>query len=285
MIPIIDTHQHLWDLSLFRLNWLSGAGKLNKSFVMEDYFEATEGLNVVKTVYMEVDVAEDQQVLEAEYVIDLCQRDDNPMVGAVIGGRPASEDFPAYVKRFAGNPAIKGVRQVLHGGGTPEGTCLQPEYLRGVRLLGENGLRFDLCLPSAFLLDAAKIADLCPDTRFVLDHCGNANVQVKEREQWKRDLAEVAKRENVVCKISGIIASADPDNWTAEDLAPIILHCAEVFGKERIIFASDWPVCTLGAPLKQWVGALKEIVHSWSEADQKKLFHDNAHRFYALEGE
>ncbi len=285
MIPILDTHQHLWDLSLFRLPWLEGASSIKKNHVMQDYFEATEGLNVVKTIYMEVAVADDQISQEAEYVIDLCGQDDNPMVGAVIGGRPNSPDFPAYVKRFAQSPYIKGVRQVLHVSDTPEGYSLQSEFVRGVQLLGEQGLRFDICVPSTNLLDGAKLAELCPDTRMVLDHCGNANVQVKEREQWKRDIAEVAKHDNVICKISGIIASADPNNWSADDLAPIILHCAEVFGKERIIFASDWPVCTLGAPLKQWVGALKDVVHSWSEADQKRLFYDNAHAFYELSDE
>src|SRR5438128_1077002 len=79
---IVDTHQHLWDLSRFRLAWLSGAPAINRSFVMKDYQEATAGLNVRKTVYMEVDVEPSQQVEEAEYVIDLCQRHDNPMAAA-----------------------------------------------------------------------------------------------------------------------------------------------------------------------------------------------------------
>ena len=283
MIPIIDTHQHLWDLSLFRLPWLEGAGKLKRSFVMDDYFAATEGLNVVKTVYMEVDVADEHLVGEAEYVLDLCSRDDNPMVGAVIGGRPAREEFRAYVDRFKDNPHLKGVRTVLHSESTPQGTCLNPEFVRSVQYLGECGLRFDLCLPSTGLLDGANLIDLCPDTQFVLDHCGNANVQATDRSQWQRDIAEVAKRENVVCKISGIVASATPDSWQPEDLAPIILHCAEVFGKDRVIFASDWPVCTLAATYRQWVEALKTIVADWSLEDQQKLFHDNALRFYALE--
>ena len=282
MIPIIDTHQHLWDLSLFRLPWLEGGGKLARSFVLEDYAAATEGLNVVKTVYMEVDVAQEQRVAEAEYVLDLCERDDNLMCGAVIGGRPGVPDFAAYLNRFGGNSYLKGVRQVLHGSSTPQGTCLATEFVEDVRLLGEKGLRFDICLPSEALLDAVALLDLCPDTACVLDHCGNANVQATDREQWKRDIGEVAKRGNVVCKISGIVASAKPEGWRAEDLAPIILHCAEVFGRERIIFASDWPVCTMAASLGQWVGALKAVVSDWSEADQRRLFHDNAERFYGL---
>jgi L-fuconolactonase len=107
-------------------------------------------------------------------------------------------------------------------------------------------------------------------------------VQATEREQWKRDIGEVAKRRNVVCKISGIVASANPERWTPEDLAPIILHCVEVFGRDRIIFASDWPVCTMAASLRQWVEALKTVVGDWSEGDRRRLFHDNAARFYVL---
>jgi predicted TIM-barrel fold metal-dependent hydrolase len=280
MTPITDTHQHLWDLTQFDLPWLADHQRLGKSHLMSDYLREAEGLNIVRTIYMEVDVALSQQVAEAEYVIDLCRRDDNPMVGAVIGGRPASDDFKDYVARFKGNPSIKGVRQVLHGG--PAGYGLTPEFVRGVRLLGEVGLRFDICIRPGELLDAAQLIDLCPGTRFVLDHCGNAEVQQPDRTQWQRDLAEVARRENVVCKISGIVASAKPDTWTADDLAPIVNHCAEVFGKDRILFASDWPVCTLRATLRQWVEALKAIVSTWSDEDQRKLFHENAGRFYEL---
>jgi L-fuconolactonase len=282
MIPILDPHQHLWDLDSFRLPWLEGGGPLAKNFLMEDYQQEAQGLHVVKTIYMEVDVAPSQHAAEAEYVITLCQQDDNPMVGAVIGGRPASDDFPAYVRRFQDSPYIKGVRQVLHGE-TERGYCLRPEFVRGIRLLGEAGLCFDLCLRSDELADAVRLIDRCPETRFVLDHCGNASVQEKDRSPWERAIAEVAQRENVVCKISGIVASAAPGEWTPEDLAPIIRHCAEVFGRDRVMFASDWPVCTLAASYRQWVEALHVIVQDWSEVDQRRLFHDNAERFYAVD--
>lgn len=281
MIPVIDTHQHLWDLSKFRLPWLEGGGPLAHSHVMEDYLRESEGLNVVKTIYMEVDVTPEQHVAEAEYVIALCERDDNPMAGAVIGGRPAASDFEAYVDRFQEVPYIKGVRQVLHGG-TPRGYCLEPEFVRGVRLLGERGLRYDLCLRPEELADGAELASHCPETRFVLDHCGNAPVYTNDRSQWERDIAEVAKNENVICKISGVIAQAKPGTWTPDDLAPIVRHCAEVFGPDRIIYASDWPVCTLAATFREWLNALQTIVADWPEANQRKLFAENAERFYSV---
>jgi L-fuconolactonase len=282
MVPIIDTHQHLWDLSRFRLPWLAGGGPLAKSYVTSDYLQAIEGLNVVKAVYMEVDVDPAQHVAEAEYVIDLCQRDDNPTVAAVIGGRPASDGFPAYIERFEGSPYIKGVREVLHSADKPPDLCLEPAFVQGVRRLGAKGLCFDLCMRWQDLGNGLKLVDLCPETRFVLDHCGNPAVQTDDRAPWEQTIAQIAMRPNVICKISGIVASAKPGVWTAEDLAPIVNYCVEAFGKDRVMFASDWPVCTMTATYRQWVEALQQIVQSWSEAEQRKLFHDNAARFYGL---
>ena len=138
-MPIVDTHQHLWDLSRFKLPWLAGAPKFDRSFLMDDYKRATAGLDVVKSVYMEVDVEPSQQAAEADYVLDLIQRGSTPMVGAVISGRPASDGFAAYLARYKDRPAIKGLRRVLHAAETPPGHCLDKRFVAGIRLLGEDG--------------------------------------------------------------------------------------------------------------------------------------------------
>lgn len=287
-IPIIDTHQHLWDLTKFKLPWHAteeGADVLKKSYVTKDYLAATQSVNVVQTVYMEVDVAPEQQDAEADYVLDLCQRNDNPMSGAVISGRPAeAQRFAKYMERFAQNKFIKGVRQVLHGAGTPAGYCLQPGFVESVKLLGEMGKCFDFCMRSGELLDCVKLVDQCPKTQFVLDHCGNGPVVPKDKAEystWHTGLKELAQRKNVVCKISGIVASA-AENWKPADLAPIINPSLEAFGEDRVMFAGDWPVCLLRSSFERWVNALKEVVKDRSPAFQKKLFHDNALKFYDL---
>jgi predicted TIM-barrel fold metal-dependent hydrolase len=284
-LAIIDTHQHLWDLKKFRLPWIDKASPLARSFVLRDYDAATAGLNVVQSVYMEVDVDPAQQVAEVDHVRDLCRRADNVMTAAVVSGRPASDGFAKYLDHFKGSAYIKGVRQVLHGAGTPAGYCLHKNFVRGIRLLGERGLRFDLCMRAPELPAAAKLIDACPDTRFILDHCGNPNVQAKDHSRWKKDLEAVAKRKSVVCKVSGIVASARPGKWTADDLAPIVNHTLDTFGPDRVMFGGDWPVCTLAATFKQWVEALKSIVRARPMQQQRNLFHDNAVRFYGLERE
>jgi L-fuconolactonase len=281
-MPIVDTHQHLWDLSRFRLPWLKGAPKLDRSFLMEDYRRATEGLDVVASVYMEVDVEPSQQAAEADYVLDLIRRGDSPMVGAVISGRPEADGFGAYLARYKSQAAIKGLRRVLHAADTPRGHCLDKRFVAGIRLLGRMGWSFDLCMRPAELGDAVKLVDACPDTAFILDHCGNANVRAKDHSGWRADIGRLAERKNVVCKVSGIVASAAPGPWTAEDLAPIVDHVLDRFGPDRVVFGGDWPVCTLAATYRQWVEALRQIVASRPLAERKKLFHDNAVRVYRL---
>lgn len=285
-LPIIDTHQHLWDLSKFTLPWhaTEDVPSLKRSFVMSDYLEATKGLNVVKTVYMEVDVAPEQQAAEVDYVTDLCQRDGNPMKAAVVSGRPGTPEFEPYVRKLAKNKYIKGIRQVLHGASTPAGFCLQPQFVESMQLLGELGLSFDLCLRSGEVIDAVKLVDQCPKTQFILDHCGNMSVTSTDKEartKWLDGMKQMAARKNTVCKISGIIVTANKD-WKPDDLAPNINDTMDTFGEDRIMFAGDWPVCTLKASFAQWVGALKSIVKDRPIAFQRKLFHDNAAKFYGI---
>jgi L-fuconolactonase len=280
VIPIVDTHQHLWDLKKFRLNWIKKGSVLDRSYVSSDYADAVKGLNVIQAVYMEVDVDPSQQVAEAEHLIALCKKGGTPTRAAVISGRPISDSFAKYVRQFKDSPHIKGVRQVLHGPDTKAGYCLQKSFVRGVRLLGEMGMSFDLCMRPGELPDATKLIDECPDTRFILDHCGNADL--KNHEQWKKDIADLAKRKNVVGKVSGIVASATPGKWTADDLAPVIKHTLAVFGPDRVMFGGDWPVCLLAATYAGWVKALKEIVADRKLAEQRKLFADNAIKFYGL---
>lgn len=290
---IVDTHQHLWDLATQKLPWLGGAPEiLRHSFRTEEYRAATAGLNV-RAIYMEVDVAESELVAEAEFVLGLARSKQTPTLAAVIGGRPDAPDFADYVKRFRGNPHFKGVRRVLHSPATPAGYCLRPEFVRGVRLLGKAGKSFDLCMRAPELMDAVRLTELCPDTRFVLDHCGNPDLKCfraprvgEERprhtaESWMRSIDAFALRPNVIGKISGIAASLTPGGG-AEDLAPVVNHCLDAFGPDRVVFGGDWPVCLLGATYQQWVTMLRQIIAGRPAQQQSKLWSTNALRHYAL---
>jgi L-fuconolactonase len=294
--PIIDCHQHLWDIKRFKLSWIEPGTLLGRSYVMKDYVAAIEGTGIQNAVYMEVDVDPAQQLDEAHYVVEICKYFKTPTIAGVVSGRPASDGFQDYVALLKKSPYIKGIRQVLHGEGTPAGYCLQKDFVRGIQHLGENGLSFDLCLRPKELADGVALAKQCPGTRFIVDHCGNADVKTffkagdprltdakpdHDAAAWKRDIESLAAQKNVICKISGIIARV-PKEWSAEDLAPIVNHCLDSFGPDRVIFGSDWPVCLLGAPLKEWVAALREIIAERLPEVRQKLLFGNAKAFYGL---
>lgn len=293
---IIDTHQHLWDRRVLSPPWLKNAPEvLRHEFLSADYQTAFSGLKV-KAIYMEVDVAAEDHRKEADAIVAQCRAGETPTLAATIGGRPDSADFADYVLRYASSGYVKGLRQVLHGAATPSGYCLGENFVRGVRTLGKHGLNFELTMRPTELADGAKLIQQCPDTRFVLDHCGNGDPKAFNpklgpgmkrgctADEWKRGIdAVAAARADVMCKISGIAAFVPPGQWGAEDLAPVVNHCLDTFGPERVFFGGDWPVCLLGGPVLQWVNALRQIVSSRPAEDQRKLWSGNAIRFYRLQ--
>jgi len=285
---VVDTHQHLWDLKRFRLPWLDGAGDvLNRDYLMTDYLKAAEGLNVIRAVYMEVAVTPDQRAAEADYVVDLCRQGDTPTVAAVIGGSPAAEDFAAYINRFKGSPYVKGVRESLR-----PGSAADRKFLSGLRRLGELGMTFDLLHGPDLLVEAAAVAKACPDTRFILDHCGNADPRHfrpavdaparRQRRAWEDGVAALSDRQNVYCKISGVMEAGAPDKITADDVAPVVNHCLDRFGHDRVIFASNWPVCNRNGSLASWLSVLQTLLRTHTPESRHKLFHDNAMRIFSL---
>jgi L-fuconolactonase len=279
-MQIIDTHQHLWDLDLFRYSWLDSFPQLNRSFRMSDYQQAASGLGVVKSVHLEADVDEPHMLAETRHLLALADQADNPLEGVVACGRPESENFRSYLDKIAGHPKLKGIRRVLHT--QPDNVGQGTTFIQNVAALSEYGLSFDICVLARQLPIAIALVSKCPNTKFVLDHCGVPRVKERDLDPWREHISEIAKAPNVVCKISGLVAYADPKSWTPADLQPFVEHVIASFGWHRVLFGSDWPVCTLSASFAQWVNALRSLTESAGESNQRKLFHDNAMRVYRL---
>jgi predicted TIM-barrel fold metal-dependent hydrolase len=279
-MQIVDTHQHLWDLDLFRYSWLDSVPSLNRCFRMPDYLAAAKGLNVVKSVHLEADVDEPYMLDETRHLLALADQPDNPLEGIVACGRPESEDFRSYLDTIVGHPKLKGIRRVLHT--QPDDVGQNVTFIKNVAALSGYGLSFDICVLARQIPIAIKLVSTCPDVVFILDHSGVPQVKEKNLDPWRSNIAEIAKFPNVFCKVSGLVAYADPRKWTAEDLRPFVDHVIASFGWDRVLFGSDWPVCTISASYQQWVAALKEITQSGGEANQRKLFCDNGLRVYRL---
>jgi predicted TIM-barrel fold metal-dependent hydrolase len=198
--PIIDTHLHLWDMKQFRPPWLSEAAevKIRKPCTLREYEIETKGLNIAHAVYMEIDINAEQQVEEADWISEMCHSGKTKVVKAVVSGRPADPKFRAYARRYKNDAAITGFRQVLQVPDAKPGLCLTKTFVDNIRYLGSIGKTFDFCIRPGELQDAMKLARLCPETRFVLDHCGNAAARNANQVVWESDIREFAQIPNVV---------------------------------------------------------------------------------------
>jgi predicted TIM-barrel fold metal-dependent hydrolase len=279
-MKIIDTHQHLWDLDLFKYAWLDDNPLLRRSFRMEDYLKAGEGLGIEKSVHLEADVDEAYMLDETRHILALAVREDNPLEGVVACGRPEKPHFADYLDQIAGHPNLKGIRRVLHT--EPDDVAQSSLFAENVRLLAAYGLSYDICVLARQLPIAIRLVRDCPKVQFILDHCGVPQVKERVLDPWREHILEMSKFPNVVCKVSGLVAYADLENWTPDDLRPYVEHVIECFGWDRVMFGSDWPVCTQAAPLRKWVETLKLLTNGAGEENQQKLFYKNAASVYRL---
>ena len=150
-------------------------------------------------------------------------------------------------------------------------------------LLGARGLPFDLCITGDQVGDIVELVERCPDTRFVLDHCGKPAIRDDRFARWEASLAMLASHERVVCKISGLLTEARPDQRNAASLRPYVEEARACFGAERLIYGSDWPVSRLGGGVEHWRAIVDELSAEWPEQERRAMLGENAARFYDLE--
>lgn len=280
-MQIVDTHQHLWDLDKLPYSWTANQPKLNRSFRMSDYLEVTQGIEVVKSVFVEADIDEAFIPDETRYVLELSERDDNPLSGVVASARPEYDNFRESIREFAGHPNLKGIRRLLQS--EPDELSATTTFRENIRSLAEHGLSFDICIRDHQLPVAIELIKACPEVSFILDHCGNPDIKNRNYDIWRERIAEIASLPNVAIKVSGIVVNTDIENWTVEDLRPAVEHVIASFGWDRVMFGSDWPVCTLAASYRQWFDALNFLVKDAGEENHRKLFKENAVKFYRLD--
>jgi L-fuconolactonase len=165
----------------------------------------------------------------------------------------------------------------------PAGFALQPAFVQGVQAVGATGRPFDLCVTADQLQEVNALAERCPGTTFVLDHCGKPAIRDDVFEPWAAQIERLASHERVSCKLSGLLTEARKDQRNVDALAPWVEHVRSCFGASRLLYGSDWPVSTLGGGAEHWRAVVDAITTSWSEAERRALFGENAMRVYGLE--
>jgi len=276
---IIDTHLHLIYRQRLSYPWLADVPPLNADFTYETYAREARRLGISAALHMEVDVAEADIEAETVMVEELRKAPGSLLVGAIAACRPETPDFPVYLDQVRANPFVRGFRRVLHV--VPDELSEGPLFRENIRRLGGTGLNFDLCVLPHQIEKAIALADLASDVSFVLDHCGVPDVKSGGYDAWKGPVAEIARRPNVTVKLSGLPAYG-AENWKLEDMKPYFAHVVESFGFSRMVWGSDWPVCTLGGGLSTWVGATQALLSGVSLDDRTRVLAGNARRLWKL---
>ena len=277
---IIDTHLHLIYRDRLNYPWLAGFAPLDHDFLYETYAAEARRCGVTDVLHMEVDVAEDDIEAETRHIGALAAAPGSLLRGAISACRPEDAGFAAFLERQLANPVVKGFRRVLHV--VPDDVSEGALFRENVARLRDSGRPFDLCVRADQIGKAIALVDRAPGVQFVLDHCGVPDVKGRAEHPWREDMAEIARRPNVAVKVSGVVAYADAATWTLDDIRPFVEHAIESFGWDRVVWGSDWPVCTLGASLSTWLAAIQALTQGASADERERLFAGNARRLWRL---
>jgi predicted TIM-barrel fold metal-dependent hydrolase len=296
-LPIVDAHQHFWDLGRNYLPWLCDEPPvpfrygdyraLRRDYLPPNYFRDAAGHDVVKTVYVETEWDPRDPVGETRWVEEIIERTGFPHA-IVAGARLDDPVVEAVLAGHAGFPRVRGIRHKPKAASAPDqveknapGSMGDPAWRRGYALLDSYGLSFDLQTPWWHLGEAAALARDFPDTPLILNHTGlPADRSTEGLERWRRAMATLAACPNAAVKISGLGRPGQP--WTVAANGPIVRDAISIFGVERCMFASNFPVDGLCATFDAIYSGFKAIVRDLPAADQRRLFHDNAVRIYRL---
>jgi L-fuconolactonase len=278
----IDSHHHLWDLSIRPQEWMVGDGMepVKRNFDATDLRSAIEGTGVEKTILVHATTT------HAETYELLALADVDPTIVGVVGwlqidSPNAIGECEKYLQA-PGASYLKGIRDVAQD--LPDsGYLAKPQSIATVQQLGKLGLTYDILTKTPELKAGIELVRACPDVQFVLDHISKPYIAKEEIEPWKSLITELASFKNVSCKVSGMVTEARWNAWEVSDFAPYVDHIIESFTPERLMFGSDWPVALLAAPSYSDVVHLAEaLTVKFTETENELFWRKNALSAYKI---
>jgi len=270
----VDAHHHLWDLAVRDQPWIDGGAlaPLRRSFGVEDLLNAARGIDLTVVV---------QTVTVPEETPDLLAlAASSELIGGVVGWVDLTAPDVADALAGLEREWLVGIRHQVQSEPDPRWLC-RDDVRAGLRAVADAGLVYDLLTLPPQLPAAIETVRALDDLVFVVDHLSKPPIASGELEPWATHMRTLAAHENVVCKLSGMVTEADWQTWTVDDLRPFAETVLEAFGADRVMFGSDWPVCTLAASYDRWVEAAEALV---GPADHEMIFGETARRTYTLTG-
>ncbi|OUD03051.1 amidohydrolase family protein [Streptomyces swartbergensis] len=275
-MTVVDAHHHVWDLSVRDQDWIAEGSPIRRDFTVKDLAAEARAAGVDRTVLVQtVTVPEETPEF-------LAVADAHELIAGVVGWtdltRPDVADELARLRELPGGRYLKGIRHQVQGEPDPE-WLLRPDVRRGLTAVADAGLVYDLVVLPHQLPACTQAAASLPGLTFVLDHLGKPPIASGALEPWASGLRTLAALPNTVCKLSGMVTEADLESWSIDDLRPYADTVLEAFGPDRLMFGSDWPVCTLAATYGDVLDTARRLT---GPSEHARIFGATATRLYDL---
>jgi L-fuconolactonase len=279
-LPITDAHVHFWDPSHLDYPWLRSS-PIGGPKLPADYSRETAPFKIEKLFFIQAECRRDQALNEVAWVEKLAAAE--PRIAAIVAFAPIEDtkSLAIALEDFSRRPLVKGVRRLIQS--EPEQDfCLRPGFIAGVRSLSRFKLVFEVGARDDQLPAVATLVEQCPEVSFVLDHLGNPRIKDGAFKPWDQNIRRLAALPNIACKVSGAATRADWKTWKPDQLKPYIDHVLNCFGFDRVMFGSDWPVCTQACTFDRWLEVLADATKGCRKDQLDRLFGKNARKFFRI---
>ena len=274
---MIDAHQHLWKYQPPGPAWMAdGLDGLRRDFLIADLRAVASEVGVSGTILVECE----RTTAETLWLSDVARTSD--LVRGVVGWAPlTSPTIVSELERLAGLPKMKAVRHPIHDEADDQ-FVLREDFNHGIAALGQFGLRFDILIFERHLPQTIQFVDRHPNQIFVLDHIAKPRIRERVLSPWKENLTELARRQNVYCKLSGMVTEADWHAWSSKDLRPYVEVVLDAFTPRRVMFGSDWPLVTLASSYRQWSDTVRAWIADLTSTEREWILSRSAEEAYGL---
>ena len=279
-MTVIDAHQHFWDLgkSEFDYSWMDTEAltPIRKTYLPVDLKKHLGATGVDQSIFVQTQ----HNVEENRWILKLCEQ--NEFLAGMVGWVDlSSAECESQLEEFKDNPHFVGIRHVTHDE-PDDDWIVRDDVMNGLRVLEKHSMPFDLLFFVKHLKHAQTLGKALPNLPMVIDHLAKPEIKDGRLDNWEANFRAAAQFPNMYCKISGMVTEADWNEWKPDDLRPYVEIALEVFGPERCMYGSDWPVCELAGTYEQVVGAARDVLSELSEAEQQQVFGGTAKKFYGL---
>ena len=278
LLVLIDAHHHLWRYNARDYVWMTPEMEsLRHDFLIPEL----QSVFAESGIEGSVAVQARQSLAETEWLLELAS--ESSLIRGVVGWVPLVDArVGECLDRLSRNPRLRGVRHVLHDE-ADDFYMLREDFNLGVDQLHARGLTYDILVFEGHLPQTIQFVDRHPKQIFILDHIAKPRIREEVLSPWKENIQALAKRDNVYCKLSGMVTEARWNSWTRDDLAPFFEVVLSAFGPRRLMFGSDWPVLTLASSYKEWSNTVRSLIAALSSDEQERVGSGSAIEAYRLQ--